>query len=122
MPPSSQHRERLPVPRQLPQSARSRLLLALGAAAIGAYCAKGLGPALRVLVALNSRIWVLIGMVWVMLLTADTERTRARAAVDDEVRVFVHVVVLAATMLSLVVATAALRDRGISRYMIEAWL
>jgi uncharacterized membrane protein len=122
MPRSTHNRERRPVPRHLPQSARARLLVALIATGLAAYFAQPLRPALRLLVALNAGLWVLIGMVSVILLTADAVRTRARAAAEDEGRALVHVVVLVATMLSLVAAIAALREHGVSRSVIDAWL
>ena len=96
------------------QSASSRLLVALTTSAIAASGTPQLKLTLRVLLAWDVGTWTLIALAWAILLTSDAEETQRRAAAEDPGRLFVHIVVLLSTMLSLVAAVALLREHSTS--------
>jgi uncharacterized membrane protein len=107
--------------RRLQTSARTRLLIGI-AAALGTFgCTSQLNPTLRILLAWNAGTWSLVGLAWAILLSATPVQARARAAAEDPGRLFVHVVVLLSTMLSLVAAIALLRERSNAHTAHDIW-
>jgi uncharacterized membrane protein len=100
------------VPRHLPRSARTRLLVALLMAAVVVFAVPRMLPTQRLLLAWNVGTWALLAMAWSIILTADAARTKQRAAAEDAGRLFVHIVVILSSMLSLVAAIALLRERS----------
>lgn len=100
--------------RWLQTSARTRLLIAVLIVMGSALATPRLNPMVRILVAWNAGTWTLVGLAWAIVLTASPVQAKVRAAAEDPGRLFVHVVVLLSTMLSLVAAVALLRERATS--------
>jgi len=100
-----------PVPFWSPRRALGRLLLAVVAGGITAAAIPGgVGGPLRTVAAWDVGALVLLALVWRIILRAGPEETARRAAAEDVGRSFVWAVVVLGSTVSILAATAALRN------------
>jgi uncharacterized membrane protein len=94
-----------------PRQSWARLLLAIMAGVITAFCIPArLGPALRAVAVWDAAALVMVLLVWTMIIPLPADQTRRKAAADDPGRGVVSALVLASSAIGLLATSVVLRQ------------